>query len=404
MQTLTQALARIARTPKVLDRRRRLLLIVMHLAGLVLLRPVDFIFRIMRCRPKPLGARRRILLMRIDGVGDMIMTTALFPSLRRAFPESRIDLLCSTLAEPLARAFLETADLNCVYSVPLKRVGFTTLRRLIVQLRANRYDVAVDLRGDFRNVLIAWLTGARYRYGLAYSGFDYLLTQSLSMDPIGRVHQVEEVAALGCLLGAEVPLHPKMPLPIDARVFADQWLATHGAHPDRPVVAFHLGAGMPARIWPLERFIDVARDLQARYGSETVVLGAASDRSKAELFVRSLDRPALVAAGEVSLVQSAALLARASLFIGTDSGPAHLASSVGCPLVVLFGPGNSDVMRPCAPGIRIVRARHPCDPRCHNVVCAVPDRHCLKTITSADVCAAADELLECRSLPRRSGS
>src|SRR6185436_9983666 len=101
----------------------------------------------------------------------------------------------------------------------------------------------------------------------------------------------------------------------------------------------------------------------------------------------------LIAAGRISLSQSAALIGLGKLFIGTDSGPAHIAAAVDCPVAVLFGPGNLDVMRPCARRLRVLKSPRPCDRRCHNTICFVPEQHCLKAITAKDVCAAADELL-----------
>jgi ADP-heptose:LPS heptosyltransferase len=123
------------------------------------------------------------------------------------------------------------------------------------------------------------------------------------------------------------------------------------------------------------------------------VIGGPDDRPRARAFSAALDEPALIAAGETSLPQAAALLGQCSLFVGTDSGPAHLAAGVGCPLVVLFGPGKVHVMRPFTDAAAIVASPQPCDPRCHNTVCFVPERHCLAAIGVQDVYAAADAML-----------
>src|SRR5947209_3830958 len=138
------ALRQMARTPKVLDPRRRALIIALHVIGQVVLRPFARVRRI------PADPPRRILLMRADGVGDFAMTSALFPALRRAYPEARIDLLCSTLAKPLAEVFVKSGDIDHVSAVPLIGRTFAQYRQLVRELRASHYDVAADLRGDFR--------------------------------------------------------------------------------------------------------------------------------------------------------------------------------------------------------------------------------------------------------------
>jgi lipopolysaccharide heptosyltransferase II len=357
-----------------------------------------------RRRPRPLGAGSRILLMRVDGIGDFIMTTALFPALRRAYPDAQIDLVCSTLAKPLAELYVRSGDINTLYPLPLGGRTAGQLWRLVRQLRENRYDAAVDLRGDFRNVLLAWLGGASRRFGLYYSGLDYLLTDVLAPEQgTQRRHQAEEVAAVAAMLGMpEFAPAPRLLLGEEHRAFAERWLIENGVAENgdgrgRVVVAFHLTAGMPARLWPLDRFIEVARRLVAEHDVRVMVVGSPDDRAAAEAFSAALEEPALIAAGATSLAQSAALMERSALFIGTDSGPAHVASSVGCPLVVLFGPGNEQVMRPYAQAVRIVRSPVACDRHCHNKACAVPERHCLKAISVDAVCAAARELLRAGS-------
>jgi ADP-heptose:LPS heptosyltransferase len=150
---------------------------------------------------------------------------------------------------------------------------------------------------------------------------------------------------------------------------------------------------MPARLWPLDSFIDVARRLKDSREAQFLVVGAAGERALGERLGAALGERPLIAAGDATLSQSVALLELCSLFIGTDSGPAHLASAARCPLVVLFGPGNVQVMRPYTDRCVIVRSPRPCDPRCHNKICAVPETHCMKAIRPADVIAAAETLL-----------
>jgi lipopolysaccharide heptosyltransferase II len=386
-------LRQMARTPKVLDPKRRALILALHAAGRVVLWPFARVGRI------PANPPQGILLMRVDGIGDFAMTSALFPALRRAYPDARIDLLCSTLAKPLAEVFANSGDLDHVYAVPLTGRSLAQNCRIVRELRKNRYDVAADLRGDFRNVLAAFLARVPQRYGFSYSGFDYLLTRVIRgpVEQVGAVHQVGEVSQMCELLGAgPLTAGPGIEPPQRDRAFARKWLGQQRRDPDRPLIALHLSAGMPARIWPVQRFIEVARRLAGAHAAQFLVVGAAEDRPLADRFAAGLGEPALIAAGAANLVQSIALLEECDLFIGTDSGPAHMASAVGCPLIVLFGPGNPKVMRPYTDDSRIVRSPRACDRSCNNKTC-VASESCMKAITADDVIAAAETLLATRS-------
>lgn len=387
-------LRQMSRTPKVLDSKRRAIVMALHAAGRLALWPLE-----LSRRYRPQDPPRKILLLRADGVGDFAMSSALFPALRRAYPEARIDLLCSTLARPLAEVFVKAGDINHIYAVPLNGRTLRQDRKIVRELREVGYDVAADLRGDFRNVLAAFFARIPRRYGFSYSGFDYLLTRAIRtpVEQVGTVHQVDETSRMSELLGAGPLLTgPRIEPPEADREFAGRFLAEHGRAVDRPLVALHLSAGMPARVWPLERFVEVARRLRESHGAQFLVLGGPDDRGLGEQFAAELGEPAIIAAGSTNLVQSIALLEKCDVFIGTDSGPAHLASAARCPVVVLFGPGNLQVMRPYAQRMQVVRSPRPCDRHCHNKTCAVPETHCMKAITPQDVTAAAESLLGAR--------
>lgn len=385
-RTMIASFRRIARNPKTQESRIRYVAMAFHAAAWVVSLPQRLFGR----GPGPLPERPRILLIRVDGVGDLVMSAGLFGALRAAYPDARIDLLTSDRSVALGRMFEKSGDVNTVYAVPLGTLPWHLFRRTVALLRRNHYDAAVDLRGDFRNVLMMWLAGIPRRYGIAYTAMNYLLTEMIESD---QTHQAEETARLGELLGVKAA-QPALPITADLAAWAEQWLQCNGRDRSRPLVALHLTAGVPARVWPLERFLEVARILRQRRRAQFLVLGSPADRADADHFFAAADEPPLMAAGVASLPQSAALSAQSDLFIGSDSGPGHIAAAVGCPVVVLFGPGNVCVMRPYTPLLRIVKSPRACDPRCHNKICAVPEMHCLKAITAEDVVAAAESLLD----------
>jgi heptosyltransferase-2 len=383
---MLKEIRRIMRSAKASPRNRLLACFLHVVLWPILLLPRLFWPRGLRGRPIA-----RILLIRIDGIGDLAMSSAIFPSLRRQFPNAQIDLLTSENARPIAELFVAEKWLDNIWRMPLLGRGLTAYWRLGAQFRRQRYDAAIDLRGDLRNVLLMWLARAPIRLGLSGSGLTYLLTQAVDIPP--DRHQAEESAELIRRLGVENPdPWPRLPLQPQHLAQADQWLADNGIVRDRPVCAFHLGAFYDVKLWPAQRFAAVAKRLQQSVVAQVVVVGGPPEADLARTFAQAVELPVAIAVGKTSLVLTAAIIARCDAFIGTDSGPAHIAACVGCPVVVLFGPANPDKYCPLSPRVVVMRPHTPCDPACDKI-CARPATHCMLDHTVEAVAAAAETLI-----------
>jgi len=129
---------------------------------------------------------------------------------------------------------------------------------------------------------------------------------------------------------------PLLPVDPEAQVWAGQMLESCGVKGSDRLLVVHPGASCPSKIWPQERFAQVTDRLIDKYGFKVFVVGGAKDRKPAEDFIKRLSHPAFNLAGVVSLKQLAALLRKVRLFISNDSGPMHMAASLGVPLVCLF--------------------------------------------------------------------
>jgi lipopolysaccharide heptosyltransferase II len=330
-------------------------------------------------------------------MGDFIMTTPLFPALRQAFPEARIDLVCQKSIQSLAALF--ERELDEIIPVDAGWDRPSELRTLLTGLRRHRYDLVADLRGDYRYTIFAYLTGASRRYGYANAGFDFLLTHP---QPSYPSHQVEEVAEMAAALGAPL-LSPELGLPLRAehRDFAGEWLAENGIRLREPLIAMHLTQRVrPAKLWTQDRFAEVANRLQSECGARILILGGKEEREEAEAFARALAAPPVLAVGETNPVETAALLERCRLFLGIDSGVAHLAAAVRCPTLVLFGSTDPARYRPWGAHCRVLQASRVCDRRCDQKTCAVPQDHCMLSISPEAVFTAAVEMLTRYSPPQ----
>jgi ADP-heptose:LPS heptosyltransferase len=197
------------------------------------------------------------------------------------------------------------------------------------------------------------------------TGLTYLLTDVVDIP--GPHHQAQEASELVKRLGVvEMEPWPRLPLQAEHLQAADQWLTEQGARPDRPICALHLTAFYPTKIWPLERFLAVAKHLKQTLDAQILIVGGNGDVEIAREFAGKFDGPVMIAAG-VPLSLSAGLLSRCAVLVGNDSGPAHVAAYVGRPVVVLFGRGNPTVFRPLSPKVTILASAQPCDPGCHKI-------------------------------------
>jgi heptosyltransferase-2 len=252
------------------------------------------------------------------------------------------------------------------------------------RLRAGRFQSAVLLPNSLRSAAEAWMAGIPQRTGYARGGRGLLLTHTVpapARNPV-RLHQrfyyVDLVAALG---GPGDDSPPKLN-PMEAPI----------SDPDpRPVVAICPGAEYgPAKRWPVENFVAVARHFIDRLKARIVLLGAPGDAPIAEEFVRQLPE-AETRAGQTSLPEFMAVLGSARLVLCNDSGAMHVAAALGAPTVAVFGSTEPQLTGPTGASCRVLRHHVPCSP-CFLRQCPI-DFACMKSITPEMVIAAAEELL-----------
>lgn len=349
------------------------------------------LLRQLGARGSAVGPPRAILVVRLDHLGDVLMTTPAIAALREAFPRARLDVL----AAPWGRAALEGnphVDSVLVGEAPwyeprrgrpLPPLG--QLRRVSRELRARGYDWAFDMRGDPRVVLFYMLRAAPRRFGFSHLGLEGLLTDRV---PYDRARSFLDLAAdLARAAGAAAPNgRPVFVVREEDRRAAASLLREAGVAAGVPVAVLSPGSNRPEARWPAARFAEVARRLAAR-GFAPVVTGSESDREATSAVAAG--SPAADLAGRTSFGALAALLERAALLVANDSAPAHLAAAVGCPAVVLFGPSDPRLSFPYAGGNGLVCLAapfdhgRPCyDPRC-------PSDHGLCRIEPAEVIRAA---------------
>ena len=276
----------------------------------------------------------RILFISSTRIGDAVLSTGLLDHLMRAHPEARFTIVCGRVAEGV---FRRMPRLDRLIAVEKRRYSLHWLE-IWGQLATTRWDLVVDLRAS----AIAWLLWTR----------DRKIIQG------GRRpgHRLTHLAAL---LGVEPP-----PLPVIWTAPEDSARAAALLPEGRPWLVLGPTANWHRKVWPAERFAELALRLTSPDGvfpgAGIAILGGPGDqeRSMATPVLTALPQ-ALDLVGKLDLPEVAAVLARAAIFIGNDSGLMHLAAAAGAPTLGLFGPTPSDEYGPAGPKAQAVLADGP---------------------------------------------
>lgn len=345
--------------------------------------------------------RRKILLVNLAGLGDIVMMTPAVRAIKAAYPDAVLELLTIDRSKELAEGI---PGIDKIHSVPIAyramgpRALFAFLRTLWA-LRRVRFDALVNfslvsscgglLKARLINLLVKpALASCRALKGLGAAG-DFTVYEEF----VEQKSEVELTAKLLAPLGLaprDLYIHYEPVLEEKKKVSLD--LAERGLS-GRPVIGLNPGAFRPSRRWPLTKWKELAGLIAEKYPQALlVVTGSASERDMAEELKIS-DR-VFSAAGVYSVRENAALYGLMDVFITNDTGPMHLAAAVGTKAVCIFGPGDHWRFAPSVPDAkkRIVRKAAPgCDIPCYKFDCA--DQTCFEGISAADVLDAAAELL-----------
>ena len=350
----------------------------------------------------------RILLVRLREIGDVVFTTPAVGALRARFPDAHLTYLVEPGAAPVVAG---NPSLDEVIVSPRLR-GLAGLRSdlaLIRRLRAGRYDMAFDFHGGPRASLLTWLSGAPTRVGYDVTARGWMYTRRVGRPRGLRArHSVQNQWDLLSAIAIDAPDPERSPVemaldPAAARVIGGR-LAGSGVGPDDPIIVMHVSAGNPFRRWPVASFAAVAAGLVENDGRRRIIVtsgpserdAAAQVIEAARARLRDPSRDRVLDCGECSLVELRALVERAALYIGGDSGPMHVASTSRVPIVALYGPTlparSAPWRSPLLPAEAVEVAGLPCRP-CDQRVCAPGDFRCLTWIEPSQLLEAAERAI-----------
>lgn len=363
----------------------------------------------------------RILLIKPSAVGDVIHTLPVLAKLRSRYPSARIDWV---LTPPIAELIGHHPALSNV--VPFDRGAFAGMWRigaamdivhLLSGLAKTRYDLVLDLHGQFRSAMLTLAAGAPVRIGFdrprgepraaadrrlvanayrhgwtgAREGAWLAYTHRIPL-PRSDVHAVDRYLWLAPILGLDDgPPDFHVPIPPESTARIDNLLHEHGLR-DRPFVVLVPGTIWPTKHWRVEGFAEVARHLRQR-GWAIVLAGSASERRRCQA-VAEMAGGIVDFSGRTALSELAALLRRAEMCVTNDSGSMHLAVALNRPVVSIFGPTDPLWIGPYRRPESVVRAELPCAPCYFRQLRDCPHQHaCMNQVTSGMVIERIEQIL-----------
>lgn len=358
---------------------------------------------------------RSIIVFRLDQLGDLVLTTPLFRELKRVFPDSR----CTVVVQPAYRAILTTNhnvdEILALHAVkakwlpPRMRTLVSALWFYWTRLRHRQFDMAISPRWDVDESLatmLCALTNAGTRVGHSEKvseakrrinrGFDTAF--DVCVPPDGLRHEVERNLAIIEALGDTV-VDRKLDIRLTGhdRQFAKHLLAHHDRR--RILVAVGIGGRAASRRWPLQRYAECIARLNEHFPVQPVIVCSREEDAEASKLAWLLPLSPYILSG-VPLRATCAVLQRCDLFLGNDSGAAHLAAAMDCRTVVVSrhpregDPNHANSPERFAPRcsrflvVQPLRGAGQCESSCRSV-----EPHCIKLVTVETVVAAALDLL-----------
>ncbi|MBP2632298.1 MAG: rfaQ 1 [Firmicutes bacterium] len=334
----------------------------------------------------------KILVVSIAYMGDVVLSTPVTRSLKKQFPSATIDLLVQPLAKDAAK-HNPYVDHVLVYEREHAHENKATLQNFIHLLQSKNYDLALSLNDDLICAMLTGLSGARYRIGYENDSQTKFFTHTIKaqkkilhqtekqlqiLKPLGLIHQDSHIE-FNISDNEMTNLYHKLDLTATESIVVLCPFSSH-AHKN----------------WTVDNWVSVIKHLTKRI--KCILIGSEKELSAIQSMNTKADNVALIAAGKLTLGESAALIKSAQLFITVDTGPMHIAQAFDTPVIALMGPTHSRVWGPRNRQDIVIRSlRCPCAPcwqlykNYHTVECL--NHSCMTQITATEVIKASESIL-----------
>lgn len=318
---------------------------------------------------------KRILVIGLSNVGDAILTTPVIQALRKEFPQTHLAVLVGPRAFSVFKDDWRI-DNKIIYD---KTISWKNKLALVNRLKADRYDLVVDLRQTAFGILL----GARYQ------------TSVFAKPPKSLMHMKDrhlwKLKSLGLYI-AEAP-GPFVVFNEDDQNYIDQIFNKWQIKQGRIVVAASPGARNITKCWEKEGYVQLIKRLIKEYDAKVIIVGDKQDQPLAEEIIARIKPVPINLCGRTTIGQLAFLLTKCRLLISNDSAPMHLAWAMNTAVVAIFGPTSHKKYAPTGPHDVVIRKNLPCSP-CEKSLCSKGTRDCMKLISAEEVFTACKRILD----------
>ena len=327
---------------------------------------------------------RRILVIKLRAVGDVVLSSVVLNNLREAFPVARLEVLTEPASESVVRT--HPAVSGVVVFDPKRMSGLDLIR----SVRANHYDLIIDLFGNPRTALVTWLSGAPHRVGFRFRGRAYAYNH-IAEPRGGEVHNtqfnLDALEKIGIPVNdRSVRLHPSA----DDRAYVDRFIVEAGLQ-WQTLVAINTGGGWYTKRWGIDKFATLADRIAGATGWQIILPWGPGQEKDVEDLRSRMTATAFVPP-PTTLMQLSALFERTAYVVSNDSGPMHIAAAAGSRVLGIFGPTKPELQGPYGMHTATVRREGLECLGCNLTSCTIGNL-CMTELSVDDVYAAFTRLM-----------
>lgn len=348
---------------------------------------------------------KNILIIRLSAIGDVANVLPALRQLRCRFPKSKITWLVEDKASGI---LINHPDIDNIIIFPRKKWQreilkikrtFNTLSDILSfykKLRRERYDLTIDFQGNLKSGIMNLITGSENRIGFGRGyckEFNYLFTHYQVYPPAKKIHRIEKHLFLLKGLGIESGFQrPELPASKDDVEYISKFIHTN-INNALPIIVVHPGTSKfgSYKQWPALNYAILADRILDTYDANVIITWGPDEAGVAKEIAKNMKHKAFPACETKSIKQLIELIRRASLFIGGDTGPLHIASLLDIPIVGVYGPKDPTVYGPYNGKSIVIKKNVPCSP-CKKRTCNDPI--CMTEVRPEDVFPGVAKLLE----------
>ena len=306
------------------------------------------------------------MVIKLDEIGDMTYALHVFDHLKQRYPSARLVLLCKPFVSPLVVHHPGISEI--IYSIP----------------HGVKFDVIVELRGNWNTLKYALHQMPNRRLDRGTVRLKNKMEGGQKHEVLTNFQIIEPLLDQG-----SIPMTPKIYL--DEPSMGDVTKVIKENHLTQYAV-IHCGARRILRQWPTSNFASLVKLLHSKYNLKCVFAGTEEDESTINEVIAMSGIEGIVCTRNFSLLHFSALVDKAALFIGNESGPLHIAAVMNTPLVGIYGPGVKDVFYPIGENSRVVHHVLDCNP-CDQIHCVRPENPCIQLASVLEVEQKIHEIL-----------